>query len=53
MNALDGDKLQVALIEYTLGHTALPDVKEGDKVNVETDVIGKYVLRLVAPYLNS
>jgi len=52
VNALQGDKLQVALIDYTLRHTALGDVKAGDKVHVETDVIGKYVQRLVAPYLN-
>jgi len=52
VNALDGDKLQVALIDYTLSHTALGDTKKGGRVHVETDVIGKYVERLVAPYLN-
>ena len=51
VNALDGDKLQVALIDYTLRHTALPDVSAGGRVNVETDVIGKYIQGLVAPYL--
>ena len=51
VNALDGDKLQVALIDYTLRHTALQDVNEGDRVHVETDVVGKYVQRLMAPYL--
>ena len=51
VNALQGDKLQVALIDYTLRHTALADVSAGGRVNVETDVIGKYVQRLVAPYL--
>ncbi|MDO8500425.1 MAG: riboflavin synthase [Gemmatimonadaceae bacterium] len=52
VNRLDGDKLQVALIDYTLQHAALGDLKEGSRVHVETDVIGKYVQRLVAPYLN-
>jgi riboflavin synthase len=52
VNGLQGDKLQVALIDYTLRHTTLGDVKAGDRVHVETDVIGKYVQRLVAPYLN-
>ena len=52
VNRLESDKLQVALIEYTLRHTVLSDLKEGRRVNVETDVIGKYVQRLVAPYLN-
>ncbi|MEO5590447.1 MAG: riboflavin synthase [Gemmatimonadaceae bacterium] len=53
VNAIEGDMLQVALIEYTLKHTALQGLKPGDRVNIETDVIGKYVQRLVAPYLNS
>ena len=52
VNRLKSDKLQVALIEYTLRHTVLGDLKEGSRVNVESDVIGKYVQRLVAPYLN-
>jgi riboflavin synthase len=52
VNALHGDKLQVALIEYTLRHTALKDLRQGDKVHIETDVVGKYVQRLMAPYLN-
>ncbi|MEO8577947.1 MAG: riboflavin synthase [Gemmatimonadales bacterium] len=52
VNRLESDKLQVALIEYTLRHTVLADLREGFRVNVETDVIGKYVQRLVAPYLN-
>jgi riboflavin synthase len=53
VNALDGDKLQVGLIDYTLRHTALGDVKKGDKVHVETDVVGKYVQRLMQPYLKN
>ena len=51
VNALEGDKLQVALIDYTLRHTALSDVSAGGRVNVETDVVGKYIQGLVAPYL--
>jgi riboflavin synthase len=52
VNRLEGDKLQVALIDYTRAHTSLGTLEEGDRVNVETDVIGKYVQRLAAPYLN-
>ncbi len=52
VNSLESDKLQVALIEYTLRHTSLSDLKAGARVNIETDVIGKYVRGLVAPYLN-
>ena len=50
VNALKGDKLQVALIDYTLRNTTLADLVNGYRVHVETDVIGKYVQRLVAPY---
>jgi len=51
VNALKGDKLQVALIDYTLTHTSLQGLERGSRVNVETDVIGKFVQRMVAPYL--
>jgi len=52
VNRLDGDKLQVALIDYTLKNTALEALERGAGVHVETDVIGKYVRGLIAPYLN-
>jgi riboflavin synthase len=44
---------QVAVIEYTRSHTTLGDLKEGDAVNVEGDVIGKYVKRLLAAHARS
>lgn len=52
VNRVESDKLQVALIDYTMRHTALGALEEGSRVNVETDVIGKYIQRLAAPYLN-
>ena len=36
----------VAIIPYTLEHTTFKFLKEGMKVNLEFDVIGKYVQRL-------
>ncbi len=51
VNALTGDRLQVSLIEYTLNHSALGDLTPGARVHIETDIIGKYVRRLLAPYL--
>ena len=45
------DVVQVSLIDYTLRHTTLGDLAPGRRVHVEADVIGKYVQRLVAPYL--
>ena len=35
----------VALIPFTCAHTALGKLKEGDTVNLETDLIGKHVRR--------
>jgi riboflavin synthase len=39
---------EVAIIPYTFEHTNLHQVKKGDKVNLEFDIIGKYVARLQA-----
>jgi riboflavin synthase len=41
----------VALIPHTLAVTTLGDRRPGDPLDVETDVLGKWVRRLVAPYL--
>ncbi len=43
------DVVELSLIEYTLRHTTLGDLKKGDLVQVEGDMIGKYVRQLVAP----
>mgnify|MGYP005993724659 CR=1 FL=1 len=40
----------VAIIPYTYEHTGFKDFKVGTKVNLEFDVIGKYVKRLTAGY---
>lgn len=40
------DGFSVAIIPYTLEHTTFKLLKEGDVVNLEFDVIGKYVKRL-------
>jgi len=45
--------VQISLIEYTLRHTMLGDVRAGDRVNIEADLVGKYVQRLAAPHLPS
>lgn len=44
------DIVQLSLIEYTLRHTALDTLSDGDEVHVEADMIGKYVQRLMAAY---
>src|SRR5262245_60382466 len=46
--ALLRDRLvEVALIPYTLEHTNLGDLQPGQLINVETDMIGRYVVSLV------
>lgn len=40
------DVFSVAIIPYTYNHTTFKDIKVGDTVNLEFDVIGKYVKRL-------
>jgi riboflavin synthase len=37
----------VAVIPYTYGHTNINTLKKGDVVNVEFDVVGKYVQRMI------
>ncbi len=43
--ALERDFFSVHLIPVTRADTALPDRRVGDSVNLETDLMGKYVLR--------
>lgn len=42
--------VQLSLIDYTLRHTTLGELRPGDVVHVEGDVIGKYVRQLLRPY---
>lgn len=41
----------VAVIPHTFAHTTLGDRKPGDRVNLEVDLLGKYVERLLAARL--
>lgn len=41
------DEFSVFIIPYTFEHTNLHEVNVGDTVNLEFDIIGKYVARLV------
>lgn len=40
------DSFRVAIIPYTLEHTNFKDIKVGTRVNIEFDIIGKYLARL-------
>lgn len=41
----DSSNIMVAIIPYTFDNTNFRDLKKGDKVNIEFDILGKYVLR--------
>jgi len=45
---VDHETFGVALIPYTLAETTLGGVAPGDELNLEVDVLGKYVERLIA-----
>jgi riboflavin synthase len=45
--AVEDGAFAVALIPHTLSATTLGDLEPGDEVNLETDVLAKYVERLV------
>jgi riboflavin synthase len=51
VNDLKPGGVQVSLIDYTLRHTTLGDLKVGSRVHVEADVIAKHLRRLLEPYL--
>jgi riboflavin synthase len=44
------DTFSVAIIPYTYEHTNFKDLKAGDKVNLEFDILGKYLQKMAAGY---
>jgi riboflavin synthase len=48
VSTLLSDRFEVALIPHTLEVTTLSRLSPGDRVNLEADVIGKYVHRILA-----
>lgn len=45
VNAVTPDGFRVTLVPFTLSHTAFDELSAGDTVNLEADVVAKYVLR--------
>ena len=43
-------RVQISVIEWTEHHTTLGRLQSGDRVHLESDVIGKYVRALLEPY---
>lgn len=42
------DRFSVAIIPYTIAHTNLSEVEIGTVVNLEFDIVGKYIARLLS-----
>ena len=47
INSLDSS-FEVAIIPYTWEHTNFHSLKSGDRVNIEFDILGKYIAKLYA-----
>jgi riboflavin synthase len=46
--SLDGDRFGVQIVPFTWLHTNLQAARPGDAVNIECDILGKYVARALA-----
>jgi len=44
---LGDDRIDVMIVPFTWAHTSLPSLKVGSRVNLECDMVGKYVARAV------
>jgi riboflavin synthase len=42
--SVGADRFDVQIVPFTLEHTNLAAIRPGDPVNIETDIIGKYVV---------
>jgi len=49
VNSCESSRFYVNIIPHTTGKTTLADRKAGDTVNIETDILGKYVEKLLHP----
>jgi riboflavin synthase len=47
VNSCEGDRFYVNIIPHTAEKTTLAGKKAGDSVNIETDILGKYVEKLL------
>lgn len=41
------DMFSVAIIPYTLEHTNLNTIEEGSTINLEFDILGKYISQIL------
>jgi riboflavin synthase len=50
VNTVQGNRFSVYIIPHTAQKTTLAQLQVGHQVNLETDIIGKYVARLLGPH---
>lgn len=50
VNAVSQEGFAVNIIPHTYSNTTFEQLRVGDRVNIETDIIGKYVERLASPW---
>ena len=48
VNSCTGNRFSVSIIPHTLAVTTLGQLQQGDRVNLEVDIIGKYVEKLLS-----
>lgn len=53
VSKIEGNIFEVALIPHTLENTTLQYLKSGDFVNIETDILGRYVEKFLSTQNNS
>lgn len=46
--SLDNHGFSISIVNYTLANTRIPDLKIGDEVNLEADIIAKYVDQILS-----
>ncbi len=47
VNQCEDEAIRMTLVPYTLAKTTLIDKRVGDRVNIETDIIGKYIEKMI------
>lgn len=47
VNEVDGHRFRLTIVPHTAGETTLIDLQAGDKVNIEVDLIARYLERLM------
>jgi riboflavin synthase len=53
VNGCDEGSFEVNIVPHTLGETTVGELKAGDAVNVETDLLGKYVEKMLQGFSNT